>query len=84
MKASLSEAEGPCSPYSSSPSSFSNVGLCLGDFAVRFFTEGSVRVGGGAPIFSRAAAFTAVDALNGLGLRGFDGMDVLPLQYSES
>jgi hypothetical protein len=35
-------------------------------------------VGGGAPIFSRAAAFTAVDALNGLGLRGFDGMIVPP------
>jgi len=46
----------------------------LGDFAVRFFIEGSVRVGGGAPIFSRAAAFTAVDALNGFGFRGFDGM----------
>jgi hypothetical protein len=50
------------------------VGLCFGDFATRFFIEGVVRVGGGAPMFSRAAAFTAVDALNGLGLRGFDGM----------
>jgi len=49
----------------------------LGEFAVRFFTEGSARVGGGVPIFSRAAAFTAADALNGLGLRGFDGMILL-------
>ena len=63
--------------YSSSPSNFSKVGLCLGDFAARFFIEGSVRVGGGAPIFSRAAAFTAVDALNGFGFRGFDGMALL-------
>jgi len=49
----------------------------LGDFATRFFIEGSVRVGGGAPMFSRAAAFTAVDALNGLVFRGFDGMALL-------
>ena len=38
---------------------------------MRFLLEGSVRVGGGVPIFSRAAAFTARAALNGLGLRRF-------------
>lgn len=54
--------------------SFSSVGLCLGDLAVRFLFEGAARVGGGVPIFSRAAAFTADAALNGLGLRGFDGI----------
>ena len=49
------------------------MGLCLGDFSVRFFTDGSARVGGGVPILSRAADFTAADALNGLSLRGLDG-----------
>ncbi len=37
-----------------------------------------MRVGGGAPIFSRAAAFTAEAALNGFGLRGFDGIALPP------
>jgi hypothetical protein len=45
----------------------------LGDFTLLFLVEGSARVGGGVPIFSRAAAFTADAALNGFGLRGFDG-----------
>ena len=40
---------------------------------MRFLGEGVVLVGGGAPIFSRAAAFTALEALNGLRLGNFDG-----------
>ena len=50
------------------------MGLCFDGFTLRFLLEGAARVGGGVPILSRAAAFTAADALNGLGLRGFDGI----------
>ena len=53
------------------------MGLCFDDFDLRFLLEGAARVGGGVPIFSRAAAFTAAAALKGLGLRGFDGIDPL-------
>jgi hypothetical protein len=42
--------------------------------ALRFAFDGVARVGGGAPIFARAAAFTAEAALNGFGLRGFEGI----------
>jgi len=47
----------------------------LGDFAFRCFVVGVARVGGGAPIFSLAAAFTAEAALKGFGLRGFEGIE---------
>jgi hypothetical protein len=58
-----------------SVSSFDKVGLCFCDFALRFFfSSGSARVGGGAPMASRAAAFTADAALNGFGLRGLEGI----------
>ena len=63
--------------YSLSSNSFPNVGLCFEDFALRFLLEGSARVGGGVPIFWRAAAFTAAAALNGLGWRRFDGIAFL-------
>jgi len=56
----------------------------LGDFTLLFLVDGSARVGGGMPIFSRAAAFTADAALNGLGLRGFDGMGFLLTMQSAS
>ena len=54
--------------------SFPSVGLCFSDFVLGFLVDGSVRVGGGVPIASRAAAFTAEAALNGLGLRILDGI----------
>ena len=41
---------------------------------MRFALDGVARVGGGAPIFSRAAAFTADAVLNGFGLRGLEGI----------
>lgn len=41
---------------------------------MRFAFDGAARVGGGVPIFSRAAAFTAEAVLNGFGLRGFEGI----------
>jgi len=41
---------------------------------MRFLAEGSARVGGGVPIFWRAAAFTASVALKGLGRDRFDGI----------
>jgi hypothetical protein len=59
-------------PYASSNKSFS-VGLCFSAFDLRFLSAGSARVGGGVPIALRAAAFTAEAALNGFGLRGFEG-----------
>jgi hypothetical protein len=43
---------------------------------LRFLAEGSARVGGGVPIFSRAAAFTADAALKGMGLRRFAAISV--------
>ena len=46
----------------------------MGGFAFFCMVVGVARVGGGAPIFSRAAAFTAEAVLNGLGLRGLEGM----------
>lgn len=64
--------------YSLSSSNLSSVGLYLGAFALRCLVVGVARLGGGSPIFSRAAAFTAADALNGLSLRGFDGILLLP------
>ena len=45
---------------------------------MRLAIDGVVRVGGGVPIFSRAAALTAEAALNGLGLRSFDGNGLPP------
>ena len=54
------------------------MGLYFGDLNLLFRVEGSARVGGGVPIFARAAAFTADAALKGFGLRGFDGIVVLP------
>lgn len=50
---------------SGSASILGSVGLCFG--RVFFLTSGSNRVGGGAPMCSRAADLTAVTALNGLG-----------------
>jgi hypothetical protein len=58
----------------SPPSSPLNVGLCFSALVLRFLSAGSARVGGGAPIAWRAAAFTAEAARNGLGLRGLDGI----------
>jgi hypothetical protein len=55
----------------------------LGDFDLGFLVEGSARVGGGVPIFARAAAFTADAVLNGLGLRGFDGIALLCFLLSD-
>jgi len=49
------------------------VGLCFRTVALRLLVEGTARVGGGVPIFSRAAALTADAALNGFDLRRFDG-----------
>jgi hypothetical protein len=43
---------------------------------LRFLGEGSARVGGGVPIFSRARAFTADAALKGTGLRRFAAISV--------
>jgi hypothetical protein len=43
---------------------------------LRFLVEGSARVGGGVPIFSRARAFTADAALKGMGLRRFAAISV--------
>ena len=63
----------PAAVYWLSSSSLPKVGLCLGGLALRFAFDGVARVGGGAPIFSRAAAFTADAVLNGFGLRGFEG-----------
>ena len=60
----------------SSPSNSPSVGLCPGCFSLRFLVEGSARVGGGVPIFSRARAFTADAALKGLGLRRFAAISV--------
>jgi hypothetical protein len=54
---------------SGSESNLGKVGLCLG--RAFFFTSGSKRVGGGAPMCSRAADFTAVTARNGLGFLFF-------------
>jgi hypothetical protein len=51
--------------------------LCLGFWLFVFLVAGSARVGGGEPIFSRAAAFTAEAALNGLGFRRFAVMTAL-------
>ena len=67
--------------YSPSFSSFDNVGLCLPDFAFRFLSAGTARVGGGVPMASRAAAFTADAALNGFGLRGLEGIFTNPLTF---
>ena len=48
--------------------SFRVVGLCLGLVRARFFLSFSTRrVGGTAPICTRAIAFTAVTARNGFG-----------------
>ena len=41
---------------------------------MRFAFDGVARVGGGAPIFARAAAFTAEAGLNGFGLGGLEGI----------
>src|SRR5208337_5090601 len=57
-----------------SPSSLLSVGLCFSALNFRFFSAGSVRVGGGVPIAWRAAAFTADAARNGFGLRLFAAM----------
>jgi hypothetical protein len=47
---------------------------------LRCLFVGTARVGGGAPIFSRAAAFTAEAVLKGFGLRSFDGTHYLPMK----
>ena len=60
----------------SSPSNSPSVGLCRGCFSLRFLVEGSARVGGGVPIFSRARAFTADAALKGLGFGRFTAVSV--------
>jgi hypothetical protein len=63
-------------------SNLDNVGLCFSDFALSFFfSAGWARVGGGVPMASRAAAFTAEAALNGFGLRGLEGIFLI---YSQS
>lgn len=51
-------------PYSD-PSSWPSVGLCF--WREERFLSGTRRVGGGAPMASRAADFTAVTARNGFG-----------------
>jgi hypothetical protein len=43
---------------------------------LRFLVEGSARVGGGVPIFSRARAFTADAALKGMGFGRFAAISV--------
>jgi len=50
-----------------------SVGLCFSALDFGFLLAGSARVGGGAPIVARAAAFTAEAARKGFGLRVFDG-----------
>jgi hypothetical protein len=57
----------------SSRSSLLSVGLCFSGLPLRFLSPGAARVGGGVPTVARAAAFTAVVARNGFGLRGFEG-----------
>lgn len=71
-------------PYSLSPlTSLDSVGLCFSDFVLRFFSAGSARVGGGVPMASRAAAFTADAVRNGFGLRGFEGMNLTALRIPD-